>query len=102
MDKFITFREAKDGVLQYYILQREFPHFIGKISEFPDKVLVFSFPVAGYNLWVSFGYTLRGKYIPSYPNVEKEIQQCLSDMALWFLDNRINQDKKRYAKFKIT
>lgn len=101
MDAFITYREKDIDGLQYYILQKEFPHFICKISFKPDKIFVNAVPIAGYKMWLVFNYCLRGKYLPSFKEIDKLILTVMEEMALWFLVNRILQDEKRYKKFKI-
>lgn len=102
MNPYITFRDKdKEGNLQYYILQREFPHYIGLISEYPKAGNWYS-AIAGHNLWVLFGGTLRGNMVPGYQNLEAGIQVIMDGMALWYLENRILPDEKRYKKFKIT
>lgn len=52
-------------------------------------------------MYVNFNGTLRGNLIPSYNDVLKEIDIIMEDMAIWFLNNRILADQKKYSKFKI-
>ena len=101
MNKFITYREKDEaGILQYYILQKDFPHIIGIIDNKPSEGNWYS-PIAGYYLYVVFNYTLRGKMIPSYKNIGEEISAVLDSMATWFCAERILPDEKKYKKFKI-
>lgn len=101
MGTFITYREKdSSGVLQYYILQKDFPHINGLILNKPCEGNWCS-PVPGYNLWIVFDYTIRGKMIPSYKNIREEISSVLDRMAAWFYAERIMQDEKKYKKFKI-
>lgn len=102
MSPFITYREAdNNGQLQYYILQKEHPHFIGVISTSPTKLLVPAIPITAHNLWVVFDGTLRGSLIPSYLNVGEEIKSVMMDMAQWYYANRIAVEPKKYKKFKV-
>jgi hypothetical protein len=102
MSDFITFRELDaDNQFAYYILQKDFPHYVGVIYPFPKKKVVEPSPIAGYNLWVSFNGTLRGNAIPSYNHFLEEIVFILDRMANWYLQQRIIPDYKRYKKFKI-
>lgn len=99
---FITYREQlEDNVIGYFILQKDYPHFVGIISSTPYHKLVSSVAIAGYNLWVAFYGTLRGNVIPSYEGVGDEINEVLHRMAIWFLENRINNAERKYTKFKI-
>lgn len=101
MNPFITFRDKDDeGNLQYYILQRDFPHFVGVVSTKP-LAGNWSSAVAGHQLWVVFSGTLRGNVIPSYQNVSDQIQLCLDNMSVWFHSERVLMDEKRFKKFKI-
>jgi len=101
VNPFITYREKDDkGVLQYYILQRDFPHLVGVIL--PNFTIGNWYaPISGYMLWVNFTGTLRGNQIPSYQDVGKEIQSILDNMSCWFGEQRIAMDEKRFKKFKI-
>lgn len=99
---YITFRDKdSEGNLQYYVLQRDFPHYLGVVSSVPVFNIVSPAPLSGYNLWVVFKGTLRGNMIPSYQNVGDEISNVLGVMALWYYTDRILMDKKKYKKFKI-
>lgn len=102
MNPYITFRDRdKNGELKYYILQREFPHYLCVISGMPEKLFVAASAVAGYNLYIVFSGSLRGGLIPSYKNVDKEIMLVMEDMALWYYANRILMEEKKFKKFKI-
>ena len=74
---FITYRELHNGQLEYYVLQKEFPHFLGRIVTSPVPNAIVNCPVAGYNLWVTFNGTLRGNIIPDYKNIIDEINIAL-------------------------
>ena len=101
MSPFITFRDKdEDGKLQYFILQRDFPHFVGIIREYPSTGNWCS-AVAGHNLWVTFSETLRGNVVPSYKNISDEIQSVMDNMAAWFHAERIVLNEGKFKKFKI-
>lgn len=101
MNPYITFKD-KDvkGVLQYYILQREFPHFLGIVSSVP-MAGTWQSPISAHQMWIVFAGTLRGNMVPGYNNISDEIQVVLDAMAAWFYSERILPDEKRYKKFKI-
>ena len=102
MKRYLTFRETDEGGrLCYYILQKAFPHYVGIISLGRIEGSLASSPIAGYNMYVNFTGTLRGNFIPSYADVLDEITAVFNDMAIWFLENRILNDQKKYAKYKI-
>lgn len=102
MEAYISFRDTdEDNVLQYYILQRDFPHYLGVISVMPVAETLACVAVPGYSLWIVFDGTLRGNMIPGYKDVAEEIQSTYEHMAEWFRDSRIMVDEKRYKKFKI-
>jgi len=98
---YITYRELHEGQLQYYILQKEFPHFQAIISSHPVNATLCQVPIPGYNLWVVFDYTLRGKMIPSYNDIQKEIEEQMHKMAIWFLTERIYSEPKKFNKWKF-
>jgi hypothetical protein len=99
---YITFREEdKKGILQYYILQRKEPHYVGKIVGETNELSLLKVPIAGYRLYVSFSGVLIGNYLPSYKGVEDDVLVEFQKMSAWYLDNRIAKDEKRYKKFKL-
>lgn len=101
MNPYITFRDKdKDGNLQYYILQRSHPNYVGVISSVPISGTWLA-PVGGYNLWVVFSGTIQGNFLPSYQNVSAELQSVLDNMAAWFWAERIVISPKRFEKFKL-
>lgn len=98
---YITYRELHDGQLQYYILQKEFPHFVGVISSHPVDKTLCQISIPGYNLWVVFGGTIRGNFIPNYPDIQQEIDLVFHNMSLWFLTERIQTEPKKFKKWKL-
>jgi hypothetical protein len=102
MNPFVTFKDTdKKGELQYYILQREYPHYVGQITYYPSGEAICQVPVSGHNLYVTFAGVLRGNYIPAYPKVNEEITAITHAMALWFYSKRVAIDPKRYKKWAI-
>lgn len=102
MNPYVTFRDAdKEGELQYYILQRTYPHYLGRIDYFPSMDPLCQVPISGHHLYVSFCGVLRGNYVPAQKGVETEILAVLEDMALWFYSNRIVNEPKKYKKWAI-
>ncbi len=100
MSPYVTFLDTdKNGVLQYYILQREFPHYVGIVVDKMEDAVFVGQPVLGYNLWVIFAGTIRGAYIPSYPDVKKEIDAVFLNMTDWFYKNRVLINPKKYKKY---
>lgn len=99
---FVTFREVDEtGTLRYYILQKDFPHNLGKILSQPDHEAIVQSIVPAYNLYIVWSGTLRGNMIAAYPDYKKELQQTFDQMATFFYTERILVDEKRYSKFKI-
>lgn len=99
---FITYREPdKNGNLEYYVLQRDFPHWVGRISTIPKEGALAQSTIAGYNMYVIIEGTLRFGLIPTYKNVMEEMQLVADTMAVWYYTDRMIMDKKRYEKFKI-
>lgn len=102
MQPFITFRDKdKNGNLQYYILQRDYPHYVGVIASERVVGAIAEAVIPGYSLYVTFSGVLQGNYIPMYKDSKNEAQQILDNMAAWFWSERIAMDKKRFKKFKI-
>lgn len=83
----------------YYILQKDFPHFIGKITNKTEDHIA-QYPIAGYKLYVSFIGTLKGRYMPADKFVLQEVQHIYADMANYLLDKKINNNEE-YEKYKI-
>lgn len=102
MVPFLTFRESNaKGELEYFILQKAFPHYLGRLAIAPKQGLMPSVPIAGYNLYVEFCGTLRGNMIPGYKDVEDEMIGVFHEMSIWFLVYRIVPQENKYKKFKI-
>jgi hypothetical protein len=103
MNRYVTYRDTnEENELLYFILQRDFPHYQCSISETPQKVFLDAFPLSSYNLWLVFAGCLRGMVIPSFNNVDKEILEVMGDMAIWFYENRILGNEKKYKKWKLS
>lgn len=102
MKPFIVFKEIdSNGELKHYVLQRDFPHYLGVILEYPRQEAIVKSAVSGYNLWVCFAGTLRGNFIPNYPEVLVEKQRVFDIMANWFYTNCVMPEEKKYKRFKI-
>lgn len=102
MSPFITFKDLDTkGEMQYFILQREYPHYCGRIAYYPTGGAICEVPITGHNLYVSFSGVLRGNFVPAYPKVEEEISVIFHAMALWFYENRVLKEPKRYKKWLI-
>lgn len=103
MSPYITFRDTdKDGQLQYYILQRAFPHWVGLVATNPAQKSIMKVPIAGYDMWVCFAGTLRGNVAPSYKDIDKEISAVLHGMANFYLEHRILTNPSKYKKWKLS
>lgn len=101
MIPYITFREPTQDGMQYYILQKEFPHYVGIISSHPVNKTLCQIAIPGYNLWVVFCGTIRGNVIPSYNQIQNEIEIVFQNMAQWFLEHRILAEPKKFNKWKF-
>lgn len=100
MEPFITFRENnKDGVLSYFILQREYPHFVGMVVDRPRDNKIQA-PIAGHNLWVEFYGTVRGAFIPALAKTYEDMCQSARAMADWYHANRIETNLSKYKKWR--
>lgn len=102
MEPFITYRDTdKNNELQYYILQRAFPHFQGMILTYPKEGAIAEAIVSGYNMFVSYAGTISGNYILSKRDIDAECQFVMQKMAEWFYINRISKEPKKYKKLKV-
>lgn len=100
MSPYITFQDTdKDGNLQNYILQREFPHYICVIADKKSEISIAQQPILGYRLWIILSGTLRGNMIPSYTDTLKEIEAVVLDMSNWFYKNRVVANPKKYKNY---
>lgn len=102
MEPYITFKDTdKDNVLQYYVLQRAFPHYCGVILTVPQADSLMTIPFPGYHLYLTFSGTLAGNYLLSRRDMEVDLLESFTKMADWYFRNRIAINEKRYKKFKI-
>lgn len=99
---FISYREENEnGLLCYFILQKQAPHYKGIVSVGMLPEALASAPIGGYNLYVNYSGLLSGNFIPGFDGVIEEVTAVLWSMASWYLNNRILTDQKKYAKFLI-
>lgn len=102
MSNYITYREADSGgQLQYFILQKQWPHYVGMVIDNPSYKSILKTPIANTTLYVSLYGTLQGRLLPAYAGVDKEIAAIFTDMAVWFYENRILPNQKKYNKWLL-
>jgi hypothetical protein len=102
MSPYITYRDTdKSGVLQYFILQRKFPHYQAVILDRPKDGAIVCMPIPGYQLYVTFAGTIQGNYVLSKADLQQELQTVFEQMTDWYYKERILTDQKKYKKFKI-
>lgn len=102
MTPYITFRETDDkGELQYYILQREYPNYVGVIQNVPHGNILMRAAVPRYLLWIEFAGTIRGNFVEARVDIVSELDGVFTDMAQWFYLNRIKPNEKKFKKFKL-
>lgn len=100
-NRYITFREEDEfGRLCFFILQKAQPNFIGLLVSSPVEGAIINVPISNYNLWITWGGTLVGNYIPAIKGVLPELYLVFNDMAKWYYEHRVNGVRK-YEKFKI-
>lgn len=100
MSKYITYRDGDEGEPEYYILQRDFPHYVARLSETISGNEFYSEKIDGYNLHLVFYGVINGRFIPSFQNAMSDIIEIVRDMSLFYLSQRISKNPKRYKKFK--
>ncbi len=102
MIPFITYKENyPNGEEHYFILQKEFPHLLCEVSSIPKIYFVPPMPISNYNLFIEFNGCLRGNVIPSYKDIGEEIKSVMYSMSVWFFEQRILPNEKKYKKWKI-
>jgi hypothetical protein len=100
MSPFITFREPlPSGEMGYFILQRAWPHYVGRIVTDHADIYLVGAQVPHYWMWVSFSGTLQGNLVQAQQNVITEIRTVMTLMANWFEKERISPQPKKYAKW---
>lgn len=100
-NEYITYREEINGHLEYFILQKTFPHYKCRITKIPITNIFEPVAISKYNLWVVFAGTIQGNMLPVTNEFEKLVLITMQDMATWFLENRIEKDLKRFKKWLI-
>ena len=102
MSPFITFMDTnRAGEMQYYILQRAYPHYVGLIENMPRLDQPYQAPISGHHIYITFNGILRGNFVPASEQYEREIGAVFEAMAAWFYENRVLKEPKRYKKFAI-
>lgn len=101
MPPFLTYREDREGLLCYYILQKAYPNYKAIVSVGPLVDSLVSAPVGGYNLYVNFMGVISGNFVPAHKDAMQEIESVMWQMASFFLNNRVLTEPKKYHKFKL-
>jgi len=103
MIPFITYREQNaEGSLEYYILQKGYPNYIGRLVAYPVEGALNNTPITDHHLYITFAGALMGNFIPAHKGELQNITEVFSQMAEWYFINRISPDLKKYKKWKIT
>lgn len=99
-EPFLTFRETDDNEFCYFILQKAFPHYIGKLVTYPVEGGLNNSPITDHHLYITFAGCLMGNFIPAHKGELDHIAEVFSQMAEWYYTNRINPDLKKYKKWR--
>jgi hypothetical protein len=89
------------GELQYFILQREWPHYIGMIIDNPNYKSLVKVPVPNTTLYVSLWGTLQGRLLPANAGMDNGIAATLTNMAVFYYEERIIPNQKKYKKWLL-
>jgi hypothetical protein len=100
MHPFITFREPlPDGEMGYFILQRAWPHYVGRIVTSGAENFLVAGQVPHHTMWVTFNGVLQGNLLPAHEQAVREATETMVRMAQWFSEERISPQPKKYAKW---
>jgi hypothetical protein len=103
MNHFITYREPdQDGELQYFILQKAHPHYVGMVIDNPNFQSIYKVSIPNTTMFVSFFGTIEGRRFPIHSHAEGEINATLVIMAQWYLDNRILKNQQKFRKWLLS
>ncbi len=100
---FITYMEGKEegSKPEYYILQKAFPNYQGRIIEYPIPDSLVCINIPGYTLYINFAGRIDGNFVPSYKHAMEEMEAIFIQMVEWFLKEIIDKKKDKYLKFKV-
>lgn len=102
MIPFITYREPNEkNELEYFILQRAFPNYIGRVVAYPVEGALANVPVSAHHLYITFAGCLMGNYIPGNKDELANISFVFDKMSAWYYSNRIEVDLKKYKKWRV-
>lgn len=100
MHPYLTYREEDPtGQLQYYILQKEHPHYVARVSTAPYSNALAWSVVPHHKMVVEFSGCLQGQLLPARPGIMDEVTATMHLMALWFYEHRIQVNPKKYQKW---
>ena len=80
-----------------YILQKNFPNYIGRVTPKLERQIA-QYPVAGYDLYISFVGTLNGNFIQMDSLAIQHAEEIMSGMSSYFVQKL---DKSKYENYKI-
>ncbi len=102
MIPYITYREPNEhGELEFLILQKQFPNYVGRLVVYPVEGALANAPVTDHHLYISFYGCLMGNFIPANKGELENISLVFAHMSEWYYLNRISSDLSRYKKWKI-
>ena len=91
---FIAYFEDRE----LYVMQRAYPSYVGKVIELPSRKQ--NHPVPGYHLFIQYDGTIQGNFMPTWSDVQQEINETLDNMAT-FISEWMEVNESGYEKFKI-
>ena len=84
-----------------YILQKLFPHYIGRIQYQPEPNPFIQGQIPFYHIYIVFNGTLSGNKILLTDAWQHQLTTIWNEMCQWYREERIEKSPARFKKYKI-
>lgn len=90
----------KDGN-HIYVLQRAFPHYLGKVQYTQDPGAVIQGQIPMYNIFIVFAGTLGGNRLLLNDDWRTQLENVWEAMCRFYREERIEKMPGRFKRYKI-
>jgi len=85
---------------EVFICQRAFPHYLARITYFPETDALIQGQITGYSIFTVFAGTLSGNRVLFNNNWKQDLEAIWRDMADWYY-KEIEKNPERFKRWKM-
>lgn len=84
-----------------YILQKRFPHYIGRIQFHPEANPLIQGQIPFYHIYIVFNGALSGNRLLLNDAWQEQIKNIWDEMCKWYREERVEKQPDRFKKYKM-